>query len=216
MSKKKARNPSRRVPVKRAPPHAAPSRTTENFQRTQATRELFWNNVIREILTSLSMLSMIEPENPPPLPAESAAPSTDETQPGDQPREDSGDLLDGRLGLITTQGQRIPIAAVYPLFACGIPGSDAEKSLSLDVECSVFQVHTPHGEVYTLPLHEIRGFHAVGEEAMEQIKAASQATSPDDSDQPFGFAAFTTLARRSREAAGNSASASAPARPASS
>lgn len=169
-----------------------------NIEHTQATRELFWNNVIREILTSISTLTIMndtdaerpdaEPDSGPP-----AAPrETDDAR---------RNLLDGRLGLITAQGQRIPIAAVYPLFACGVPGTDALRALSLDVECSVFQVHTPHGEVYTLPLHEVRGFHAVQEEAMEQVKAAARAANPEEFEQPFGFAAFTSLARRAQQPA---------------
>jgi hypothetical protein len=107
------------------------------------------------------------------------------------PPEDG--LFDGRLAIITTQGTRIPIAGVTPLFACGISTSSHERRLSVAVECTVFQIRTPTGEVYTLPLHEIRGFHALTPELVETLKA--QASPEFQADEPFGFAAFTSLAR---------------------
>ena len=138
---------------------------------TLTTRELFWQNVLQEMLTGLSALS-----------AQGA----------------QRDLFDGRLAIITTLGHRIPIGDIAPLFACGISGTDAEKSLSTAVECSVFQVRTPDGEVFTLPLHEMRMFHSLTEELVERVKAAARAAEGRDSpsDAPFGFAAFTTLARQ--------------------
>ncbi len=142
----------------------------------RATRELFWNNVVREILTSLSALE-----------AEHRG-----EQGGDQ-------VFDGRLAVITTLGQRIPIRSVYPLFACGVSGSPVERALSMEVECTVFQIETPSGEVFTLPLHEIRAVHAVSAELMEQIKqAAGDVAEADEGQMPFGFAAFTALAKSQR------------------
>lgn len=147
---------------------------TDRSDRMRVHREMFWHNVMREFLTGLSVSAMSGQGNE-----------------GDGPN-----LFDGRLGVITATGTRIPIAGVYPLFACGVPGSDTERSLSMDVECTIFQIHTPEGEVFTLPLHEIVGFHSVGEEVMEQLNAAAQENS--SSDEPFGFAAFTSLAKQSR------------------
>ncbi|HYE61670.1 MAG TPA: hypothetical protein VD997_06715 [Phycisphaerales bacterium] len=133
-------------------------------------RELFWQNVMREILTSLSVISSM----------------------GEQP----ADLFDGRLAVITQLGQRVPIAGVMPLFACGIDTSDTERELSLAVECTVFQIRTPGGEVFTLPLHEMRSFHSLSEELIERIRKES-AERQDESEEhePFGFAAYTSLAR---------------------
>lgn len=152
------------------------------------TRELFWNNVIREILSTLATASAMG--SPPP------------GEPGvDRPQHPS-DVLDGRLAIITREGARIPIAAVMPLFACGVPGTDADRVLSMDVECTVFQIRTPTGEVFTLPLHEIRSFHALTDELMERLRAAARAQSKDDdqsTNEPFGFAAFTSLARARKE-----------------
>jgi hypothetical protein len=85
---------------------------------------------------------------------------------------------------------------VFPLFACGINLDDSQKELSMAVECTVFQIRTPGGEVFTLPLHEIRSFHSLSEDLVEQIRqqAAQQSESEDD-QEPFGFAAYTSLAR---------------------
>lgn len=159
--------------------HARQRRHT--FDQLVNARELFWNNVIREILTALSTLGVIRNEN--------EAPAD-----GTKNAEGASDPLDGRLAVVTATGERIPIAEVYPLFACGIPGTEAERALSVAVECTVFQIRTPAGEVYTLPLHEVRGFHALSEELMKQLEDAAGA-SGSRSGEPFGFAAFTSLSR---------------------
>lgn len=178
-------------------------------------RELFWQNVIREMLTSLSMASMqIDARHK----AEEISPGsviidtpdgtitqglgTDED---DGDIEDEDDLFDGRLAVITSLGNRIPIADVHPLFACGITGNDDERSLATAVECTVFQIRTPPGEVYTLPLSEIRGFHSLSPELVERLQRQAEAQlnhlsgGPDEENQqPFGFAAFTSLSRSSQ------------------
>ena len=84
---------------------------------------------------------------------------------------------------------------MYPLFACGIQTSDADKALSMAVECTVFQIHTPGGEVFTVPLHEIRAFHSLSEQLIDEIKQASTEHGGGDQQEPFGFAAYTSLAR---------------------
>jgi len=148
-----------------------------NIKGVGAARELFWQNVMREMLTSLSTLGASENRK-----------ATDAAGNLLHP-----DMFDGRLAIFTTLGQRIPIAAVYPLFACGIQGSDADKALSMAVECTVLQIKTPGGEVFTLPLHEIRAFHSLSEELIEQIKNAGPGE--ESQGEPFGFAAYTSLAR---------------------
>lgn len=153
-------------------------------------RELFWNNVMREILTALSVLSVADGNAG--KPSEPAA-DAGEQEPEDQ--EPVSDPLDGRLAIVTRGGERIPIAAVYPLFACGIPGPESERALSIALECTVFQVRTPSGEVYTLPLHEIRGFHALSQALMDELAASMPGQSDGTAGEPFGFAAFTSLAR---------------------
>jgi|GEM_PF-3175286 hypothetical protein len=145
------------------------------MEGVQVARELFWQNVMREILTSLSVIS---------------------TAGLSGKAEEHEDLFDGRLAVITQLGQRVPIAAVFPLFACGIDTSDTERQLSMAVECTVFQIRTPGGEVFTLPLHEIRAFHSLSEDLVEQIrKQAAQQSESEDDQEPFGFAAYTSLAR---------------------
>lgn len=153
---------------RKAPPV---SRHEPDMRQVSATRELFWQNVVQEMLTGLASLS----------------------QSGT-----NADVFDGRIAVITSLGHRIPVADVMPLFACGVPGSDREKHLSMAVECTVFQIRTPDGEVFTLPLHEARMIHALSEELAERVKAAGRRENDEAnaSDQPFGFAAFTSLARQ--------------------
>jgi hypothetical protein len=181
-------------------------------------RELFWQNVIREMLTSLSMLSMkLEAQHQ----AEKIDPGTviidtpegtiTQAGPGaaDDPEESEPserDLFDGRLAVITTLGNRIPIADVHPLFACGVTHNSDARSLATAVECTVFQIRTPPGEVFTLPLSEIRGFHSLSPELVEKLQRQAEAQlnhmrgGPDEENQqPFGFAAFTSLAKSSSD-----------------
>lgn len=148
-----------------------------------AIRELFWNNVIREMLTTLSVLAIQRRDGVYDPEIEHAHENT----------------FDGRLAIITQQGQRIPIAEVHPMLACSIPGSNAQKRLSMQVQCSVFQIRTPGGEIHILPIHEIRGFHTLTPELIERLKAqADNANGNSDEDansEPFGFAAFHSLSR---------------------
>ena len=106
-------------------------------------------------------------------------------------------MFDGRLALITTLGQRIPIADIYPVFACSVPGNARSRTLSGDVQSTVYQVRTPTGEIFTLPISQIRTFHSLSEELIRRLEAASVEGGDDESDQtkPFGFAAFTSLAQ---------------------
>lgn len=213
-------------------------------------RELFWNNVIRDILMSLSVMKMQHDEAIRaaedeahvraqtavdgsgaviigPLEGKGARTvfvgSTEggelESEEGDESEDDAvvtgaeadieaqaeedGIVLsgippfDGRMAVITQLGVRIAIADVFPLFACSVGETSLERALSEDVQCSVFQIRTPQGEVHTLPVHEIRSFHSLSEELMRQIAAASsrEDESGVKTSVPFGFGAYTSLAK---------------------
>ncbi len=151
-------------------------------RKIAATRELFWHNVVREFLMSLSVMWAQRSDN--------------EAQAGEEE-----DVFDGRIAVVTAQGARIAVGAVYPLFACSLADTDDDRTLSTEVECTVFQIETPEGHAFTLPLHEIRAFHSLSAGLMDQIKNASQqAQSEGDEaeEMPFGFAAFTSLAKSRR------------------
>lgn len=221
-------------------------------------RELFWNNVIRDILMSLSVMKMQHDEAiraahdeaalraqtavdesgaiiTGPLTTEGAKTvfagassaddegDSDEEGPDSEPEsalmtsaeedieaqaESEGIELsgippfDGRMAVITQLGVRIAIADVFPLFACSIGETALERALSEDVQCSVFQIRTPQGEVFTLPVHEIRSFHSLSEQLMRQIAMASarEDASGIKTSVPFGFGAYTSLARAAASA----------------
>ncbi len=152
-----------------------------------AARDLFWNNVMREMLTSLSVEFLrLDPEKP----------------------GKDAELFDGRLAVLTRAGERIPIAEVHPLFACGVDSAPGQRELSIAVECTVFQIRTPTGEVFTLPLAEIRGFHALSEELINRLEAMSSRGGEEEEGEggkPFGFAAFTSLSKEADEAGGRGA-----------
>ncbi|MFO0862092.1 MAG: hypothetical protein U0570_16235 [Phycisphaerales bacterium] len=139
-------------------------------RETKLLREMLWQNVVREMLTALCI----------------------ETGQGDadgKPR-----VLDGRLTLITFRGERIPIGAVRPLINFGVGTTAAEKQLSVMLQGTVFQIVTPDGDVFTLPLHEIRGLHALSESIMQQLQSTAEDAQQATNGVPFGFAAFTSLA----------------------
>ncbi|MEM7754048.1 MAG: hypothetical protein AAF297_00250 [Planctomycetota bacterium] len=164
------------------------------YAATPATRrELFWQNVVREMLNGLAATAAVSGGR---LGTGAAAAAT-----GSSPIHE---LFDGRMAVITRMGQRIPIADVVPLFSCSInPGfgnrTAADRDLSTDVQCTVFQITTPGGEVHTLPLHEISSIHALSDHLVQRMQAAATAqmmgVSEADDDRPFGFAAFTSLAQ---------------------
>ena len=169
-----------------AVPHAADP-TPLPLEQVDAARTLFWHNVMRELLTSLSVACLSRLSRPalPGAPGEhpaDAAPSPD-------------DLFDGRLAILTHAGERIPIAEVFPLFACGINTNDRQRAVSIAVECTVFQIRTPDGQVFTLPLSEMRAFHALTPELMRRLDELARAGEPEDEadrmKRPFGFAAYT-------------------------
>lgn len=123
-------------------------------------RTLFWHNVAREMLSSMAAH-----------------------------QAQSGEDFGGRFGIILATGERVGISQVHPLFACGVPGTESERELSIAVECTVFRVITPEGESLTFPLHEVRAIHALTDELAREIEKAQK---PDTT--PFGFAAFAAIA----------------------
>ncbi|MCC5786703.1 MAG: hypothetical protein JJU33_08395 [Phycisphaerales bacterium] len=149
---------------------------TRPAREVMARRELFWHNVMRDFLMGMSMMSV----------KRASAPYDPEVE------QTHKSTFDGRIGVITTLGARIPIGEVHPMFACSISGTEAERRLSEEVQCTVFQIRTPSGEIHTLPLHEMRSLHALTPELIEAIEAQMEQNGTDKS-KPFGFAAFTSL-----------------------
>lgn len=178
--------------------HKSPVPMPTDPEAAMARRELFWNNVIREMLTALSAMRLAR-----------------DSQVYDPSAEEHlRDTFDGRLAVVTSLGARIPIAEVHPLFACSVNTSAEQRELSEQVQCTVFQIRTPGGEVYTLPVHEIRSFHALTPELLAQIEAQARAqdeaaaagrgepAEDQDTKRPFGFAAFTSLSQPGKPADG--------------
>jgi hypothetical protein len=169
---------------------------SESLSHTLQARQLFWNNVIREILSSLAAIAA-QSEAPPEVAAAGGGDQPYPVIPGVDTRSELPSIFDGRLGLILTSGQRIPIAHLRPVFAIGITDSPAHRWLSAAVEGTVYEITTPEGEVLTIPIHEIRAFHSLNEELLERLRASARTQQQGDAEQeqPFGFAAFTSLAR---------------------
>ncbi len=160
------------------------------LQELSLRRELFWQNVMREILNSLAAAAAHATGRLSPTPAGAAMSAT--------PLEE---MFDGRMAVVTRLGQRIPIADVFPVFACSVPTTSIDHSIAADVQCSVFQIRTPGGEVYTLPIHEIVAFHTLSEELLRQMEAAAASSGEENGagqGLPFGFGAFTSLADSER------------------
>ncbi|MEX0876569.1 MAG: hypothetical protein WD114_03830, partial [Phycisphaerales bacterium] len=155
--------------------------------RAQIRRDVFWQNVCREILMAL---------------ASTAAESSGRLGTGPSAAESStspvDELFDGRMGVITTLGQRIPIADVTTVFSCSVNGSEADRSLSNDIQCTVFRITTPTGETYTLPLSQIAGVHTLSPSLLEQIEDRRNDRDEGKDQVPFGFAAYTSTARSER------------------
>jgi hypothetical protein len=165
--------------------------------RSGARREIFWHNVVREILSSLAATAAMLSGR---LSATASGAAT-----GTSPEHE---MFDGRMAVITRLGQRIPIADVYPVFACSVPTARGmgERMRSADVQCSIFQIRTPTGEVYTLPVHEIMAVHSLSESLvrkMESLAAAKAGLKPDEEKEPFGFAAFRRLGESEKEEGGD-------------
>lgn len=154
------------------PPYAAlagrPAPAVEPIQRLEHTRTVFWQNVVREMLVALPGLASRHPQ-----------------------------IMDGRIALLTRGGERIPVAGVEPLFPCSIAAPETIQ-LCMAVQCTVFNILTPTGEVFTLPLEEIRSIHTLTDELIREIERAVESGSDEGGSEPFGFAAFTSLARQAK------------------
>ncbi len=165
-----------------------------------ALREAFWHDMCREILTTLSAEGLRRKSQSPAM----ELPGGSQMVSSVTPTEPEPELFDGRMAILTHGGERIAIGEVYPMLACGIQGDEADRAVSQAVECSIFQIKTPAGELYTIPVHEIRAFHALTPELMQKIEEAgrqnrSQRRGSEGRDMPFGFEAYTSLARGERE-----------------
>lgn len=153
---------------------AAPARRTEaagavdlDPAQLEAIRQVFWHNVVREMLSGLTAVAEKRPE-----------------------------LMDGRFAVLTHGGERIPIARVEPVFAYTVRGTSAERRASAAVQLTVFRVSTPDGEVFTLPVQEVRGFHELTPELLariQQIEDEQSKAAGEEEPRPFGFAAFQAL-----------------------
>jgi len=169
--------------IPRADIQASP--TKPSAMRTHARRDVFWNNVVREILMALAASAAASSGRMGTGPAAANA----STSPVD-------DLFDGRMGIITTLGQRIPIADITPVFACTMSSCPADKHRSSDVQCTVYRITTPTGESYTLPISQIIGVHSLSDALMDQLELESEDQSEIDGNRvPFGFGAYTSLAQ---------------------
>lgn len=169
-----------------------------------ALREAFWHDMCREILTTLSAEGMRRRTQSPAM----ELPGGGQLVSSVTPTEPEPELFDGRMAVLTHGGERIAIGEVHPMLACGIQGDEADRVVSQAVECSIFQIKTPAGELYTIPVHEIRAFHALTPELMQKIEEAgrqnrSQRRGSEGRDMPFGFEAYTSLARGEREGQGS-------------
>lgn len=191
---------------------------THPVEVTRLRRDVFWQNVVREVLMGLSAAAAEEHarrrNNPPrdddrphPDSHQDRRPDDAHDRPDDR-RHDDGrdeppDMFDGRMGVITVQGQRIPIADVVPVFACSAPAATpGERIVSEDIQCTVFRIRTPRGENYTLPITQIVGVHSMSDvlsEKMERAARDMEETDEDGNKLPFGFAAYTSLANSERQ-----------------
>lgn len=133
-----------------------------------ALRAFFWSNILRDMLTNLSTVQEKQPE-----------------------------LFDGRIAVLTHNGERIAIAHIAPIFGMSVPG--AQRDVSQVIQCTVFRIVTPSGEVFTLPLHELRAIHTLTPELLERLEAeeAEENGQTDSNPVPFGLAAFAALPKAS-------------------
>lgn len=131
-------------------------------------RTSYWQNVVREMLAAFSILTHRMPE-----------------------------IADGRVSIVTTLGERIPLAGVEPLFPCTVVNDPRERQLCIAVQCTVFNIRTPLGEVVTIPLHEIVSVRVLSDELMRELEEAFNTSGANgEKGEPFGFAAFTSLAKQ--------------------
>jgi hypothetical protein len=172
----------------------APANTPDPYPvaRVQIRRDVFWQNVCREILMGLAAAA-----------AESAGRTGTGPTDAEMSTSPTSELFDGRMAIMTASGQRIPIADVYPVFAYSMLGDHEVRTRSDDVQCTVFRITTPGGENFTLPISQIISVHSLSQsliEKMEQAQELLEGPGAEDDRVPFGFAAYTSLARSEEQA----------------
>lgn len=181
-----------RVPYGQSP---APSHAPDPYPvaRVQIRRDVFWQNVCREILMGLAAAA-----------AESAGRTGTGPTDAQMSPSPTSELFDGRMAVLTVSGQRIPIADVFPVFAYSIVGDEETRTRSNDVQCTVFRITTPGGENFTLPISQIVSVHSLSQSLIEKMEQAQELLEdPGEQDDriPFGFGAYTSLAHSERQAA---------------
>jgi hypothetical protein len=147
---------------------AAPEIPTMN--RLGELREVYWQNVTREMLVAFAILAHSNP-----------------------------DIMDGRVSIITALGERIPVSGVEPLFSCSIVDDPKARALCMAVQSTVFNIRTPVGEIVTLPLNQIVSVRVLSDELLRQLEAAASRVSAGGESEPFGFAAYTSLSKQQNE-----------------
>jgi len=140
------------------------------INRLGELRTVYWQNVTREMLAAFAILSHSSP-----------------------------DIMDGRVSIITSLGERIPVSGVEPLFPCSVVDDPKARALCMAVQCTVFNIRTPVGEIVTLPLSEIVSVRVLSDELLRQLEAAASRLGSGDPSEPFGFAAYTSLAKQQAE-----------------
>lgn len=154
--------------------------TGRSFAEVVHSRQVFWENVLRDMLTGMSMeLGRARAE---------LDRTAGEGAPTGVP------MYNGSLAIVTVHGSRIPVADVQPMLACSLGTTPHERALSADVQCTIFQVRTPAGEIFTLPLHQIASIQVLSPELFEQLQGSQTGEGPGE-NRPFGYRAFTSLAR---------------------
>lgn len=139
------------------------------INRLRELRDVYWQNVVREMLAAFAILTHRMPQ-----------------------------IIDGRVSIITSLGERIPVAGVEPLFPCTVVNDPRERQLCIAVQCTVFNIRTPAGEIVTIPLHEIVSVRVLSDELMRELEEAFNKSGVNgEKSEPFGFAAFTSLAKQS-------------------
>ncbi len=137
------------------------------MQRLGELRAVYWQNVTREMLVAFSLLA-----------------------------NSNADIADGRVSIMTSLGERIPVAGVEPLFPCSVVDDPKSRALCMAVQCTVFNIRTPLGEIVTLPLHEIISVRVLSDDLLKQLEAAASGAATRGQGEPFGFAAYTSMARQ--------------------
>lgn len=160
-------------------------------------RQLLWTNLLRETLSALCM----ETER-----LERARRDGAEPDGGAHP-------LDGHVALMTATGERIQVAGVKPAMQFAVARTAHERQVAMALDSTIFQIRTPAGDIFTLPVSEVTGIHGLSDSIMRQLQAAERPSDEGQEAQPFGFAAYTSVARGSEEPPSSEVMPAAPIDP---